>query len=117
MGDKVPLRGKVTFKEDGSPLTRGQVCFATDTFSARGTLSADGTYRVTSVKANDGIPPGLYKVYIFGAETPLDEPTGGMGAARTELLIARKYTNAETSEITVQVDGKTRQFDFQVEKP
>jgi flagellar hook assembly protein FlgD len=117
MGDKVPLRGKVTFKEDNSPLTRGQVCFETDSYRARGTLMPDGTYQVSSVKANDGIPPGLYKVYVFGAENPIESPGGNMRAARSKSLIATKYTNANTSGITVQVDGKTKQFDFQVEKP
>ena len=117
-GDKVPLKGKVTFKEDGSPLSRGTVCFEKDGFSARGTLSADGTYQVSSVKQNDGIPPGLYKVYIFGAEGPVtDTQAGGMMAPRVMQLVATKYTNAETSEIKVQVDGKTREFNFEVEKP
>lgn len=116
-GDKVPLKGKVTFKEDGSPLTRGLVCFETATYRARGTLTADGTYRVTSVKQNDGIPPGLYKVYIFGAEASVESSSGNMRAARAESLVATKYTNAETSGITVEVDGKTREFNFEVEKP
>jgi len=116
-GDKVPLKGKVTFKEDGSPLSRGTVCFEKDSFSARGTLSADGTYQVSSVKQNDGIPPGLYKVYIFGAEASIDTPGGGMMDARSTSLVATKYTSAETSGITFQVDGKNREFNFEVEKP
>jgi len=115
-GDKVPLKGKVTFKEDGSPLTRGMVCFETDTFRARGTLNSDGTYQVTSVKDNDGIPPGFYKVYIFGAEDSVEDAPG-MNAARSASLVAAKYTNKETSGISVEVDAKTKQFDFQVEKP
>jgi len=116
-GDKVSLKGTVTFKEDGSPLTRGLVCFETDTYRARGTLMPDGTYRVTSVKANDGIPPGTYKVYIFGAEAPVEDVSGRMRDARAMSLVAVKYTNKETSGITVEVDAKTKQFDFQVEKP
>jgi len=116
-GDKVSLKGKVTFKEDGSPLTSGMVCFETDTYRARGPLKPDGTYQVTSVKANDGIPPGTYKVYVFGAEVGVEETSGRMNAARSVSLVARKYTNKETSGITVEVDAKTKQFDFQVEKP
>ena len=103
--------------EDGTPLTRGLVCFETDTYRARGTLTADGTYRVSSEKANDGIPPGTYKVYIFGAEAPVEDSEGRMRDARAVPLVAVKYTNPDTSEITVEIDAKTKQFDFQVEKP
>ena len=116
-GDNVSLKGKVTFKEDGSPVPRGTVCFETESFRARGILSSDGTYKVGSLKENDGIPPGTYKVYIFGAEAPIEDVAGNMNALRAVPLVARKYTNAETSGITVQVDAKTKQFDFQVEKP
>jgi len=116
-GDKVPLKGKVTFKEDGSPLTRGMVCFETDTFRARGPLNPDGTYQVSSVKENDGIPKGSYKVYIFGAEDATEATSGGMNAARSAPMIAKKYTDKETSGITAEVDGKTKQFNFEVEKP
>ena len=111
------LQGKVTFKEDGSPLNRGMVCFETETYRARGPLKPDGTYQVTSVKANDGIPPGSYKVYIFGAEGASEDTSGRMNAARSVSLVAAKYTNKDTSGISVEVDAKTKQFDFQVEKP
>lgn len=116
-GSKVPLKGKVTFKEDGSPLTRGLVCFETATYRARGPLTADGTYRVSSEKTNDGIPPGLYKVYIFGAEAAIDNPGNKMNAPRAVPLVAVKYTNADTSGITIEIDGKTKEFNFEVEKP
>jgi hypothetical protein len=116
-GDKVSLKGKVTFKEDGTPLTCGMVCFETDTFAARGPLTSDGTYQVTSVKKNDGIPKGSYKVFIFGAEAAVENPSGGMREARSVPLVAQKYTNRDTSGLTFEVDGTTKEFNFEVEKP
>ena len=77
----------------------------------------DGTYQVTSVKQNDGIPKGHYKVYIFGAEAGVENPSGGMRDARSTSLVAAKYTGPASSGITFEVDGKTKEFNFEVEKP
>ena len=53
----VPLRGTVTFSDDGAPLPNGMVIFEAGAFSAVGPIKPDGTYRVGSLKENDGIPP------------------------------------------------------------
>ena len=63
-----PVEGKVVWK-DGSPakeLERGYVVFdlPEKQTSARGTIQADGTFRLTTNKPNDGALPGEYKVLV-----------------------------------------------------
>jgi len=112
-GNKVPLTGTVTFEDDGSPLTHGVVCFAKPGFLARGALDSNGTYRMSSTGTNDGLPKGTYKVYLVGAE--LASVDGGGNSTYTPLVHSR-YENAETSGLEFEVDGKTRRFDFTVER-
>ena len=110
---KLPLTGTVTFEDDGSPLTNGIVCFVQNGFLARGHLNSDGVYRVSSTGTNDGLPKGTYKVYLVGAE--LVSVDGGGNSAYTP-LVHNRYESADTSGLEFEVDGKTRQFDFQVER-
>ena len=112
-GNKVPLTGKVTFADDGSPLTKGTVCFVSGAFLARGYLKEDGTYQISSTGRNDGLPPGTYKVYLVGAELVTSD--GGGNSTYTP-LVDRRYDNPETSGLECEVDSKTRRFDFTVER-
>jgi len=118
---KVPLGGTVTFSDDGTPLTRGAVFFQSDKLVAQGAIKSDGTFRVGTDKLTDGLPPGTYKVYIAGAElselVPYAGGADGQGM-RQKLtpLIDSKYTNINTSDLSVVIDGKTRKFDIQVDR-
>jgi hypothetical protein len=103
----VGLSGKVTFT-DGTPLTVGEVCFVTDTFAAYGTLKNDGTYVVGSLSESDGLPKGNYRVYISGASKLISE-------SNIESLIDEKYSNSETSGLTVEVPTPNGKFDITVE--
>jgi hypothetical protein len=103
-GNKLPLRGQVTYSDDGSPLEYGVVCFETPTFLARGEIGKDGKYRVGSIKQTDGIPKGTYNVYVSGTEVG------------NSLLIDKKYANPQTSGLKFIVDGKSKVFDFTVER-
>lgn len=111
----VKVGGKITFSEDGSPLTKGTVCFQSDTHMARGVLKSDGTYTVDSVTKNDGLPAGTYQVFIADVyrvvgEVPEDRE------AEIELLVSEKYTSASRSGWTAEVTPSSRTFDFQVER-
>lgn len=109
--DKVAVRGKVTFSDDQSPLTVGQVRFQSGTLQARGTLKSDGTYVLGTLSEKDGIPKGKYTVTIADA---------------IELMTAESRTGAPaipvmrplivTFEKTVDVDGKQKVFDFVVDR-
>ncbi len=110
----VPLSGKVTFSDDGSPLTTGMVFFESDTAQARGQLDADGNYRLGSVESTDGLKPGTYRVYINGAL--IDNPNAQPGTAPPLPLLDLKYDAGNTSGITVDVDRSTRRYDFTVDR-
>ncbi len=114
---KQPLGGKVTFSDDGTPVTTGSVFLETPTFQSSGSIRADGTYVVGSTGLDDGIPKGTYKVSIRGAEsiTMVDGP-GGSQTERRKSLIDPKYQSPSTSGLTFTVDGSTRTFDIKVDR-
>jgi hypothetical protein len=111
---KVGLGGKVTFLDDGSPLGTGTVCFETDTYLARGTLKADGSYVVGSLSEKDGLPAGTYRVYISGAEKEIGQDKEGM--AIMEPLIDTKFSSGSTSGLSVDVTASTKTFDIKVDR-
>ena len=105
----VPADGKVVF-EDGSPLMRGDIAFSTDTFMATGTIREDGTFVLSSVKPDDGLPPGEYIVTI--SSFIIDEKD------RTIHLIDPSFSDQNLSHLRASVAKKgTNRFDFTVKKP
>ncbi len=109
-GGQVGVTGKVTFKEDGKPLTKGTVVFTKPLFMAGGVLNENGEYTLSSYKPGDGTQKGEYQVYITGAEEPSDKE-GEM----PKPLINEKFTSPETSGLKCTVSGATT-FDITVEK-
>ncbi len=117
-GGNQSLSGKVTFSDDGSPLTKGVVIFTTATHNAQGVIKKDGTYVVGFQKLNDGIPRGDYKVYIGGAEDVISTRTSDGGESNRYVpLIDSKYFSSENSGLTFKADGSQRTFDIQVDRP
>ena len=123
----VPFGGRVTFSDDGSPLTEGIVCFETNTFLARGQLDKNGCYDLGTYGAKDGIPKGEYRVYItaamksVGADAVLSPGQEGYNPAYAALppsapLLDKKYDTGQTSGLTATIDGTTKTFDFQVDR-
>ena len=112
----VGLSGKVTYSDDDSPLTVGNVVFKKGGLVSWGKLQSDGTYVIGSVSEADGLPPGVYQVYVSGAERVVVPGNEDRGIPdEMESLIDLKYTTAETSELTVEVKRSTK-FDFQVDR-
>jgi len=107
--DKVGLKGKAMFSDDKSPIPTGSVCFETSSYFARAELNPDGTFTVGSLKANDGLPPGKYNVYIAGARKPVG--THASGETLYEPLIDPKFASGQTSEITIEVTASTKYFE------
>ena len=108
--DKVIIRGKVTFSDDQSPLTVGQVVFQNDTLQARGTLKPDGTYILGTLSEKDGIPKGTYKVTITNAMENVTDPSRPMVPVLRSLIVPLK-------DMTVVVDGKQKVYDIVVDRP
>ena len=109
--DKVKVRGKITFSDDQSPLTVGQVRFQTDTLQARGILKPDGTYALGTLSEKDGVPKGTYTVAIVDAhELIAPASTGGLPAMPVIRPLIAPFKE------TVVVDGKQKVFDFVVDR-
>jgi len=127
----VPLRGTVTFSDDGSPLTTGSVYFDNGKALARGKINEDGTYVVGSLKNNDGLAPGHYRVYVqaigpdpSGALEPMGPAGPGTDASDASAprlrvavsLVDAKFNSAETSGLELNVDRKTKTHDIVVDR-
>jgi len=107
------VTGTVKFK-DGTPLTTGRVTMTNAESESFGEIQEDGTYTMTTLTPGDGVPSGEYKVSIFAeGEAAADADAGAYGGAS---LVAAKYNSAETSGLTIKVDG-SQTYDIEVEKP
>jgi len=112
----VPLKGKVTFADDGSPVGAGVVIFDDGAVRASGPIQRDGTYVVGFEKEGNGIPPGTYQVVISGAVKKLDNPTNFFPAP-TEMMIHSKYLYPNSSGLSIVVDRTTKEYNIEVERP
>jgi hypothetical protein len=108
-GNQVGLSGKVTFSDDGSPLTLGTVCFSTPTFQAKGDINKDGTFVTGSLGAADGLPPGTYQVAILGA-------TEDIGGELLYSILDPKWNSPATTELTVTIEKTTRNLEIKVDR-
>ena len=113
--NNVGLKGKVTFKDDGSPLTIGTVAFLKDGHIARATLDDQGNYVVGFEEEANGLPSGRWTVYITGALEILEKDERG-ATIRSAPLIDAKYESPETSGLVLDVDASTREFNIEVER-
>ena len=115
-GPNAGLGGKVTFSDDGSPLAVGSVVFLKGSLISRGDLQPNGTYVVGSLSDKDGLTPGTYMVYVFGADKVIIPPGKTEDDAYFEPLIDMKFTQAESSGLTIDVTTSTKKFNFQVDR-
>ena len=106
-GDKLfPVSGKVSYKAE--PLTTGTVILVADAAKGnatkhepRGPIDGQGNFQV-STAGRPGAPPGWYKVAVI-ANKPLNP---NKPYAVTGSLLPKKYGNANTSELTIEVTEK-----------
>lgn len=117
-GPNVRVSGTVSFP-DGTPLDQGVVVFESPKLVAKGPLNGSGGYRLGSIKAGDGLPPGNYKVYFaFTARQdasfvpPVNEPD----AVRYIDVIDPKYASAASTPLTWDVK-KSETVNLTVEHP
>ncbi|HEY2411265.1 MAG TPA: carboxypeptidase-like regulatory domain-containing protein [Pirellulaceae bacterium] len=107
------VHGKVTLP-DGKPAAGSQVVFQSGAekqkFTARGDVGPDGTFRMSTEKPGDGVPPGKYNVIVnpppmVNAEGPYIVPFNN------------KFTNFSTSGLEFEVKpGAANDFPIQVTK-
>jgi hypothetical protein len=106
-GDQLlPVSGKVRYKAE--PLTTGTVILIADTVKGnttkhepRGPIDDQGNYEV-STAGKVGAPPGWYKVAVV-ANKPANP---SKLYAVTGSLLPKKYGQANTSELAIEVTEK-----------
>ena len=91
----VTVEGKVVF--DGQPLTTGTVIFRpnaargnTSNEEPRGSIQPDGSYRLSTQSAEEGVAPGWYKVGVIAQK-------------KFDWITPTKYANPDTSGIAREV--------------
>ena len=96
------VSGSVTFQ--GKPLPNAVVFFMPQSGpAAAGATQADGTFKMVTRRPGDGVLLGPCKVAITPAD-PINSP----------LPIPTKYTDAETSGLTANVEDGENVFDFEL---
>ncbi len=119
-GNNIKVHGKVTFP-DGTPLTKGVVCFQNEQFLSRGPIASDGSYRLGMERDGSGIQPGHYQVYIADAieVEKLPPSVGDVTRIPKETpLIDWKFMDPRTAELQCDVaKGMKLPFDITVEPP
>ncbi|MDR2168627.1 MAG: carboxypeptidase-like regulatory domain-containing protein [Planctomycetaceae bacterium] len=116
---KVQISGTVKYS-DGAPVTKGNVVFENADSSYFGVINNDGTYITGGNKQVEGIPKGIYKVWLAQTESSeniLDE-NGKVVSCNTTQTVAKKFTSSETTDLTFEVKPEGQKtFNIIVEKP
>jgi len=109
--DRLPVSGAVTLK--GVPIDDGIIEFSSAT-SRTGAPISKGKY---DVSADQGLPPGVYKVVITAGDgkTPADSPDGLPGPTGANIVskdrIPPEYGSNSKQEVTVSKKGPNK-FDL-----
>lgn len=125
-----PVKGKVVYADDGSPVPKGLIEFAPlddEGHSAIGAIKDDGTFTVTTSEGADGAAPGNYVVTVRVMEAPAGpapdpdnpgaDPALVTPAAAPKSLVHRKYQTPDTSDLKVEVKAESNDFTLKVERP
>ena len=119
-GSGGPTMGRVsgTVKVDGQPLTKGTVTFiSTDAQrpNATGAIDSSGGYTLQTTEPGDGAVVGTYNVAISDVDaSALNTPMPGMPAPVAKSVIAKTYTDANTSGLTAAVKSGGNTHDFEL---
>jgi hypothetical protein len=107
-----PVRGKVTF-EDGTPVISGLVVFerteGDKTIMARGALSPDGSFSLSSSRPGDGVSAGKYRVLVTVPEAWDEEEAKRRGPA-----FDKRYMDFKTSGLEFEVQPGANEYPIQV---
>jgi hypothetical protein len=114
-----PVRGQVVWS-DGSPakeLAGGTVSFESQAadISARGDIAPDATFSLSSLKKDDGLPPGTYQVLVAPPDPDVSEDKNSP-AVQGRRMIPAKYQSYESSGMEVTVEAKQNDVTLTVEK-
>jgi hypothetical protein len=108
----IPVTGRVVFA-DGTPLAEGLVVFnpvvdADKLPTPDGVIQSDGTFKMRTYSASDGVLPGKYRVAIVVPPPPEGEPP----------RLDPKFAQGHTSGFEADVQpGEKNDFTFTVHPP
>ena len=117
-GQKVKVKGTVTYSDTGEPVKFGTVIFNGDNLVGRGAIN-DGKYSVGLINDGDGIPRGTYTI---SSDSPyLPEPPRmamiGMDGKPVEMNTQTQereiYYTKEPKTVEIK---KSMTYDFTVER-
>jgi hypothetical protein len=104
---RYPVEGKVTI--NGKPLKTGTVVLWTDGGKEERSnrlptaqIGEDGSYSVYT-EGVEGAPVGTYKVTVYAEELADSTKYAGKNPEKTKVLVHRKYTQAETTPLSIKV--------------
>ena len=109
-----PVHGKLEY-EDGKPVTELDgftVTFTSEKLgkSAVGTIQENGTFRLTSVVADDGAFPGHYKVILTQPHPERDR-----WEQRTP-VVDPVYEDLSKTPLKADVEAKSNEFTFPLQR-
>ncbi len=108
-----PVRGTVYF--EGVPVSGAFVTFSRvvektkRTIRADAMTEADGSFQMSTLRANDGVPEGTYQVTIV-QRRPLLKPDGTAGPN----LLPARYADVKTSGLSVEVKVGVGEVKFEL---
>jgi hypothetical protein len=110
-----PVRGVIT-QHDSQPLNGGIVSFTTETelygqVVAKGQISADGSFQLSTYKVNDGAVAGRHQVTIRPAMG------GGEAGAFASSPIAKKYLGLDTTDLEFEINEEEKELMIQLDRP
>jgi len=113
---RYPVNGRVTYEEDGSPVSEGtvigQMGEGPDSVSVQGRIDADGRFSWGTERPGDGAKPGKYVVAVIARGLGEHEIAKGLLPA-----VDPKFSNPQTSGITFEVKPGTNELNIKVSKP
>lgn len=90
---------------EGKPLEGAQVVLVGGQ-GGSGLSGADGSFRLSTFPPDEGVVPGAYKVMIVKSAVPQNPEPGSEESSTPQyakLLVPAKYTDPETSGISVEI--------------
>lgn len=112
------VEGRITWH--GKPVTTGTIMFYPATGRpATGSISSDGSYRLTTFVKDDGATLGKHVVTIqaseiVGGDNPqrFEDEYKGLRAGELKSLIPTEYADRTTSGLTAEVQATKNRIDF-----
>jgi hypothetical protein len=114
-GGTYPVSGRLEY-DDGEPI-QGALTGCTITFTseklgveARGEIQDDGSFRLGTRGANDGAPPGTYKVIVAQPHPAPERPE------KRRPVVDLAYEDPDKTPLEATVEPKSNEFTFKLNR-